>query len=85
MERKEYDLLVKKEVKDIFENTRSRFTELIYQEEINKAVYVVDKIIQNLEHLCVSHLGTYKNPKLSFYADVKDFMLTKVNTFKDYE
>jgi hypothetical protein len=35
------------------------------------ALIAVDEISKNLEYLCMSHLGTYKNPKIQYFKEVK--------------
>ena len=36
-----------------------------------KVRIVIDEVIKNLEGLCISHLGTYLNPKISYWQEVK--------------
>ena len=38
------------------------------------ALFCVNEVIENLENLCVSHLGTYENPKIYFWNEVKQYI-----------
>lgn len=42
------------------------------KEDLKRKVYIIiDEVIQNLERLCTSPLGTYSNPKISYWQEVK--------------
>ena len=42
------------------------------KEDLKRKVYIIiDEVIENLEGLCISHLGTYLNPKISYWQEVK--------------
>ena len=48
------------------------------QKAVDIAMEIVKEVKQNLEPLCVSHLGTYENPKIYFWDNVEKELLKKI-------
>jgi hypothetical protein len=40
-----------------------------------KCLLVIDEVIENLEPLCISHLGTYTNPKIEYWKNVQSLLV----------
>ena len=40
-----------------------------------KCLLVIDEVIENLEPLCISHLGTYTNPKIEYWKSVQSLVI----------
>jgi hypothetical protein len=40
-----------------------------------KCLIVVDEVLENLEPLCISHLGTYTNPKIEYWQTIKELIV----------
>ena len=48
------------------------------QKAVDIAMEVVKEVKENLEPLCLSHLGTYANPKIYFWNNVEKELLMKI-------
>jgi len=48
------------------------------QKAVDIAMEIVKEVKQNLEPLCISHLGTYENPKIFFWDNVEKELLKKI-------
>lgn len=48
------------------------------QKAVDIAMEIVREVKENLEPLCISHLGTYTNPKIYFWDNVEKELLKKV-------
>ena len=44
---------------------------VVLQNAVKCSIIAVEEIIENLEPLCISHLGTYSNPKIQFWQEIK--------------
>lgn len=45
---------------------------VVLQNAVECSIIAVDEIMENLERLCISPLGTYSNPKIPFWQEVKE-------------
>lgn len=47
------------------------YCSLVKEATKSQCFILCDEVLENLENLCISHLGTYNNPKIRFWMDVK--------------
>jgi hypothetical protein len=48
------------------------------QKAVDISMQIIKEVKENLEPLCISHLGTYKNPKIYFWDNVEKELLKKI-------
>lgn len=68
---KAIDLLSKINNQEITPKIWREASEYAKKDLRRKAHIITDEVIENLEGLCISHLGTYLNPKISYWQEIK--------------
>ena len=69
---KAWDLIETMNGQKIKSEIWNNVSEYTKQDLKRKVSIVIYEVIENLENLCVSHLGTYENPKIHYWKKVKE-------------